>query len=49
MTGVIISQKLATLRELEEYYSYEDALNMIEVISVNNANEYLAYEEANKR
>jgi hypothetical protein len=48
MTGVIISQKLATLRELEEYYSYEDALNMLEVISVNNCNEYLAYEDAKR-
>jgi hypothetical protein len=48
MTGVIISQKLATIRELEEYYSYEDALNMIEVISVNSHNEWLAYEEAKR-
>lgn len=33
---------MATLRELEEYYSFEDALNMAEVIRVNNANERIA-------
>jgi hypothetical protein len=48
MAGVIISRNMATLKELETYYSYEDALNMLEVITVNNANEWLAYEEAKK-
>jgi hypothetical protein len=37
------------LKELEEYYSYEDALNMLEIISVNNCNEYLAYKETERR
>lgn len=33
---------MATLRELQEYYSMEDALDMAEVIRVNNANERIA-------
>lgn len=37
-----MTKKMATLRELEEYYSFEDALNLAEVIRVNNANERIA-------
>jgi hypothetical protein len=33
---------MATLRDLEEYYSFEDALNMVEIIRINNANERIA-------
>jgi len=39
-----MSSKLATLRELEEHYSLEDALNMLEIIRVNTANERIAAE-----
>ena len=40
---------MATLRELETYYSYEDALNMAEVIRVNNYNEDLMYRKASEK
>jgi hypothetical protein len=35
----LIAEKIATLKELEEYYSYGDVLDMIEVLSVKNSNE----------
>ena len=37
--GTIISHKLATLYELQTIYSYEDALDLYEIIAVNNHNE----------
>ena len=37
--GTIISHKLATLYELQTIYSYEDALDLYEIIAVNNYNE----------
>lgn len=37
--GIIISRKLATLHELDTVYGVEDAYNLLEIISVNNANE----------
>jgi hypothetical protein len=40
---------MATLRELQEYYSYADALDMAEVVMVNNFNEDLYYEQAAKK
>ena len=39
LIGTIITHKLATLYELQTIYSYEDALDMYEVICVNNYNE----------
>lgn len=39
LIGAIITHKLATLYELQTIYSYEDALDMYEVICVNNYNE----------
>ena len=39
LVGAIISHKLATLYELQTIYSYEDALDMYEVVCVNNYNE----------
>ena len=39
---------MATLRELQEYYSYDDALDMCEVVLVNNYNEDLYYEQAKR-
>lgn len=43
-----MGERLATLRELEEYYSYEDALNMAEVIQVKGHNEYVTARDAHK-
>lgn len=40
---------MATLRELETYYSYEDALNMVEILRVDNHNERVLREAAKKR
>lgn len=39
---------MATKRELETYYSYSDALDMIEIITVQNYNEWIAMEAAKK-
>ena len=39
MFAVIISNKFATLYELQTIYSYEDALDMYEVAYVNSINE----------
>lgn len=38
--GLIISKKLATLRELEEYYSLEDVIDLLEIIEIDCYNEY---------
>lgn len=40
----IISQKLVTLHELQTVYHYEDALDLYEIVLVNNYNE-LTYQE----
>lgn len=40
---------MASLRELQTFYSYADALDMAEVIMVNNYNEDLYYEQASKK
>lgn len=37
---------MASLRDLQEFYSYADALDMAEIIMVNNYNEDLYYEQA---
>lgn len=41
-----MARRFATLHELETVYSYEDALNMAEVITVQNYNEWAAMEAA---
>lgn len=46
LVGVIVARRLATLHELQTVYSYEDALNMAEVIIVQNYNEWAAMETA---
>lgn len=43
---MIVARRLATLHELETVYSYEDALNMAEVLTVQNYNEWAAMEAA---
>lgn len=39
---------MATLRELEEYYSLEDVYTLARIIKVNNYNEWVAYKEAER-
>ena len=46
--GVIVARKLAKMHELETIYSYEDALNMFEIITVQNYNEWWAGEKTKK-
>ena len=41
MIGVLVSRKLATLRELETYYGGKDAYDLLEVVLVDNHNEAL--------
>ena len=41
----LISEKYATLKELECYYSYEDALNMLEILAVKISNDYLIHKQ----
>lgn len=47
--GVVISKRFATLHELETIYSYEDLLDLYEIVYVNNVNEITAMEEAKQR
>lgn len=37
----LISERYATLKELEEYYSFEDALDLLEIWAVKVSNDYL--------
>ena len=46
--ALIISRQMATLDDLHTRYSYEDALDLVEVIQVNDYNEYLLMEEARR-
>ena len=47
--ALVVGERLATLRELQEWYSYEDALDMAEVIMVRRNNEIAAYKAAERR
>lgn len=40
---------MATMHELDTVYGYEDALNMAEIIQVQNYNEWVAMEDARKK
>lgn len=46
--GAIISRRLASAKELETYYSYDDALDFMEIISVDNYNKWACAEELKK-
>lgn len=46
MIASILQEKMATLRELEEYYSLEDAFKMFDVIVAKGVNTALAHESA---
>ena len=48
ITAAIIARRYASLYELQTIYSLADALDMYEVIAVNNYNE-AAYADAAKR
>ena len=45
LTGVIVGQKLATLYELQTVYNLEDALNLLEVVTVQNYNSWAVHDE----
>jgi hypothetical protein len=49
LIALIVGRGMATMRELQEYYSYADALDMAEIIMVNNYNEDLYYEQAKRK
>jgi len=40
---------MATLKELENYYSLEDVYILYDIIRVNNYNEWLSYKNTEKR
>jgi hypothetical protein len=42
--GVVVARRLATLHELDTVYSLEDALNLMEIITVQNYNQWWAGE-----
>ena len=46
--GVVISKNLATLKELEEYYSLEDVYLLADIVKVNNYNEWVVMKDLNK-
>lgn len=48
MIAVLLADGVATLRELEEYYSLEDAFKMFDVLMTKSLNECLAMEAAKR-
>lgn len=49
LIATIIADGKATLKELKESYSLEDAFYLYEIIAVTRYNEYLAIEHARKQ
>ena len=47
--AVIVSERFATLRELTEFYTLEEALDMWEIAVTNRYNEWLALKEAERK
>lgn len=45
MAAALVGRGLATMRELETYYSYEDALNLLEILQAQSYNQWAAAEE----
>lgn len=43
----VVSRRLATLKELEEYYGTEDLFDMLEIIAVDDNNQAVANEANN--
>ena len=46
---MVLSKHLATLHELETIYSYEDLLNLYEIVTINAINEGIAMEEVKRK
>ena len=44
----MVGERLASLYELESYYSYEDLLNLTEIVLVARHNEHAAREYSKK-
>ena len=44
--ATIITSVKATLRELKEVYTLEDAFDLFEIVAINNYNEHLAIEHS---
>lgn len=44
----MVGERLASLYELEHYYSYEDLLNLTEIVLVARHNEHAAMEWSRK-
>ena len=44
----VVFNKLATIKELDEYYSFNDVLDMVEILNVNFMNEQEMIEKAKK-
>lgn len=40
---------MATIKELETYYSLEDVYIMYDIIKVNNYNEWISYKDLEKK
>lgn len=47
--ALVMSEGLATLRELQTFYSYRDLMQMSEVAMVNSYNEWCSYKSAEER
>jgi len=47
--GVLVARQYATLHDLETVYSYGDALDMAEIIQVNDYNEWAVNEHYRTR
>lgn len=49
VVAAVVGEGLATLCEMQTVYSYEDALDLAEIIGVRRYNEWAAAKEARKR
>lgn len=49
MVGSVITERLASLAELQTIYSYEDALILYDILLTNRANDWLKYEFYEKK
>lgn len=49
MFGVLITRRLATLYELQTIYSFDDAVDLYEIVAVNNYNEWRQMEAAKRK
>lgn len=47
--GILISNKLATLKELDEYYTYEDAINLLDIVQTDTYNQRIIQQNYNEK